>query len=439
LSETADQIIGVWSAGGDAEADDAIGQLVERYTSRLVEGSNLEFKNAVRAYTPVVTAGQSDRADAMLLRAVAQAESVSELLAIAALRRRAQVSVTEADDAGVRCLTRALSLARDRLERIQIARELFRYGRIGDARAILNSEHIFDGATPLSPVEMVAALQCGAMQRDERDNLIARAVDDLNTAYRSGALGRYAPVYATRLIELFHNLEPTAEKRVHDALDPRLTAPLATEEWEGEERDQWSTIRRAVQDSILDRNQTLSDGFGSADPATSFGLRLATVALLQDMLDDALKSRIDAMPNVPDEEIPTAEADSRNPRAIELSDLWRARLTAVAPDDLQAAESRLRTFFETEEVLREQWERLRREAAEPYWRQIAQTASALAEFLPTVLGPRERAETHPILRGLYEQVAADIEDIARDVAEQASSAQATLAVGAASALSGADD
>jgi hypothetical protein len=445
LWETAQGLQELTPEAQEAGPDDGLDRPDDLYRARLVELSQFEFKNALRAYALVARTEYQDLAEELLLRAAKQAESVSELLAIAVRRRRVQASrATQIDQEGLWCLTRALSEARNRLERLQVARELFHYGRVRDARAVLQDERVFVRDNPLSHIEMVIVLQCAPwLTPEEREDIAERAARRLNLDHRSGALGAYGSTYGMRLVETAKMLDPSLGVRIAGLLDEALTRPPEGTAWPGSTDDDWTSIRGRI-DEALDDDEAdeakldLGALLGSADPASSFGLRLMIASHLRSSLGKLLEEAGQVTPHVPVEEIPVSKGDDRGAwsRTIELCDLWRARLAASEGDAGQAAAAKLRAFFDLEQTLLDRWERSRREASESTLHRAVRAAEAHVSALRTLLGPNELQQTHPVLRSIFEQVGADVEILVEEAEAHVRSARLELPPATSSTVNG---
>ncbi|WP_190092999.1 hypothetical protein [Streptomyces melanogenes] len=440
LSESADDFFSLWETAesiaglgpGDRPETDTreLLEVKKRFHQRIVELSQFEFKNAIRAYELVARVGHHGQAEDLLLRAAKQAESVSELLAVAALRRRVRAAPTRQE--GLRCLTRARREARQRLERLQVAYELFCYGQIRDARSLLVGEGVFAGDQSLTHVEMIVVLQCRQWLTDrEVDDLVHRAVRRLNLDHRSGELGEFGRLYGERLLNVFEDSAPLSE-RISRVLDSALVAPLPGTAWLGQSNDDWETIRKRI-DRAVDfehDNQALdvTACLGSADLAQSFGLRFAVCGHLRERMHALLAELRRDAPVLPAEETPVSKRDPGvNSRTIQLCDLWRARLTAAPGNDEERAVSALQEFFDTEQALLRQWESHRRQTSAPKLRRTLRVAEALRDSLDKLLGSPEREHAHPVLRSLFRHIDRDVAGFSTEVTERIEELRGDLA------------
>jgi tetratricopeptide (TPR) repeat protein len=441
--ESADDFLGLWEtaqvlyqlAPASGEADDRGGleRWHERFRGRLVELSQFEFMNSIRSYHLVLRHNHQDLAEELLQRAARQAEGVSELLTIAILRRRNRSArPTQSDQEGLQCLMRAQPQARDRLERLQIARELFHYGGGAEARAILAEEGALRPGTPLSHVEMAVVLQCGPwLSEEERAGLARRAAARLGQDRRSGALGAYPATYASRLLNAVRGVDAALSEAVRRNLDAGFTLSHSAAAWPGRTDDDWPAIRdridAAIDGSGADAQADLDAWPDIAGTGTSFGLRVMVTAHLRSRLVALIDEARQVQPTIPPERTPIAKsADGGDGfRTIQLCDLWRLRLTG-APTAVDRSTVRLRQFFDTEQTLLGEWEERRRSASRPVLRQVVRVGQALEESLTALVGPAQRAYRHPVLRALFEQIELDVRSLRSETADQVSSARREL-------------
>ena len=214
------------------------------FRDRLVDQSRLEFKNSLRTYE-LVSDHDPDLADQVLRRAVDQAAGVSELLAVVRLLRRRPTAtgIVSAADDGLRCLWRALNEARDRLERLLIARELLGYGLPRDARALLEREGVLQADTLLTHVETTVLLQLlRLLSADERAGLVGRAVRRIVADHRAGLLGAAAPTYGQRLVAILEAVDRDLAPQVRARLGPELVGDRPATEWHGHPLDDAASV-----------------------------------------------------------------------------------------------------------------------------------------------------------------------------------------------------
>jgi len=424
LLELAEQLTGVGSASGPGDPDRELAETVEAVRSRLVELSELEFKNAIRACSLLRQEDKLDLAEQLLQRLAKQAEGVSELLQVALLRRGSPMTAQFREE-GLRCLRRASLEARDTSERLQIAREYFHYGQISEARAMLRDERVLDGGQPLSHADAVVVLQCAAwLSAGELTGVADRAAERLLADDRAGALGPDKAAYARRLVEVAKAVGSPMDPlsmRLADRLRVLLDAS-ARSAWPGEVDAGWPVMSRHLDADAEDVEARARVSLAEvAGPQATFGVRLTAVRHLRSMLTSAVQASRRVSIQIPAEQSPVTDGEDRGdgPRPIELRDLWRARLTPQPEKDkTRQADAALRAFLAEEAQLRDQCARLRREAAAPSARRGLRTGAALLELLPLVLGAAERAEPHPVLQELFAAAADDVDALIAEVSEQ---------------------
>ncbi len=442
--ESADDFLALWEtavalhelapADGETDTREGLERWHDAFRARLIELSQFEFMNSIRSYHLAVQTSHPDLAEEMLRRAAGQAEGVSELLAVAILGRRIREARSpQSDQDGLRCLMRARSQARDRLERLQIAHELFHYGGIRQARAMLLEEGVFRAGTPLSHFEMTVVLQCGPwLSEEERAGLAHRAAARLNRARRSGALGGYPATYANRLLAAVRAVHTPLSEAVQRSLDPGFLANFPGSTRPGQSEDDWPAFRdridAAMADSDEDAPTHLDEWLGATGADLSFGFRVMVTAHLRTHLEALIDGARQVRPTLPAERAPIAKSADGGAgfRTIQLCDLWRLRLTAP-PGEADRSAAQLREFFDTERKLTDEWEAGRRSVSRPTLRQVVRVGRVLEESLTTLVGPGQRTHRHPVLRALFEKVDLDAGSLRAEVAERIRSARRELA------------
>lgn len=412
---------------GTATAGDELWRITDRYRERLVELSQFDFMNGIRTCRIAVRAGYGDLAEELLLRAAKQAESVSELVAVAVERRSGLPRSVRSDQEALRCLAKARGIARDRLERLQIAQELFGYGAIRDGRALLEADGALSTVTPLTHSETIALLQCTPWCTDEeRRDAVVRAAQRLARDDAAGVLGPYPDRYGFRLISVVTQVAPPMEKEVRTLLTPRLTASPIRPSWTGDLVDQWERDRARL-DTLLgpaddDPARVSADAeLGSLCTTGSFGLRLLIVKHLRGLLAEQQEEIRGTLPTVPPPRVPVDRwyDNLEGPRVVILCDLWRSRILGDEAADVPG-------FVDEERQLAEEWEQHRREKSAPALRRVVRTADALGLALTALIDARQRDTAHPILQALFAGLRDDVERLTAEAAEQARAARHQL-------------
>jgi hypothetical protein len=437
LRESHDDFFALWetaTAVSPSDPDDQEGadwepMLIDRFAPRLRELSELEFKNTVRSYGLFHSAGLSDMAEEMLVGATRLAEGVSELLSVAVLRRKAGgARMGRVDQEGRRCLTEAMAEARDRIERLEIARELFHYGRIRDGRSILESEGVLSGGRSLLPIEYIAALQCARwLAADERADLAHGAAAQLNFEYRSGALGNRPANFGQRLVATI----ATADRGLAGQIRNELATPLVAEPprsgWSGATDNAWPAVSDRIGELLAEGDYAaLAAIVEESSRSTSFGLRLMLVNRLRRRLDRLIEAAHAVRPSVPPEETPIAQDPGFDgSRTILLCDLWRARLSD--PERPEESAAALAGFFAAEAEIESRWEDRRRLAGTETWQSISHVLDLLDAALQRLLTPGDREHGNPIIADIFRAVATDVSKLLEELADHRHHAQLELA------------
>jgi len=419
LWETAAVVQGLRPDGGSAtgeEPADDVERLADRFRARLVDLSRFDFMNALRLHKLFGETGYDDLAEELLLGAAQQAESVSELLAVAVLHRMSPIRSVYADQEGLRCLARAHRLAGERQERLEIAREYLAFGLLRAGRALLVQERVLDEDTVLSPREVVVALQCArGCTPAERAALVGRAVRRLNEDVAAGRLEPYPATYGRRLVETLHAVVPEQAAELSLMLDPRLTESMWEVPWQGEQAGSWATVRTSLR-ALVTADDEPGDTWIAELPRTgSFGLQLLVIGHLRNELDRAEAAARQAAPDLPAQQIPVAKAvdNGDGPRTIELCLLWRARLTGDGRNT-----DELRQFFATEQELGERWEAERAEAGAGHLRRVVRVGRMLEVALSALGAAHPGAEPHPVLGPVLAAVEQDVRDLLASTRER---------------------
>lgn len=181
---------------------------------RLEEMSHDNFQNLIRAYELFTKAGRQDVAESLLSSASELAESPEEFLELAIARRKVSwFSSREGDQLGLTSLRKADAESRDRLERLQIARECCYYGDLARARAILAEERIWDRSQDLTPAEYALALSSSlCFAPDELRSVYEAAIKNLTNSRESGLIRYYPERFVDRLSNILR-LDPKVLRR----------------------------------------------------------------------------------------------------------------------------------------------------------------------------------------------------------------------------------
>jgi len=432
LWETASALFGVADRTGiDSYPDDELAQVEEEYWERMRELSRLEFKNGMRLIGLAAENGLRDLVEELFGYVARQAEGVSELLAVAVQRRHLTgLPTNQVLHEVLRCLMRAREEARNRLERLQIARELFHCGQPGEAHAILAAERVTAPETLMSHAEMSVLLQCGAwLTSAEREALAGRARHQIDLDESAGKLGPDAHLYRARLNEALDEAGVRLLSSEESRSSPRNPTKDGLDSWPvGAKR--WPLVE-LDKEIGSDRNlgAFVRKSFG---PDSSLGIRLMFCLRLRNLLDGRLEAARAFPPAGQGDEIPVEYAADDDELVIQFCDAWRARLSPTS-QDVELLDGRLRNLQATERARAERWRVARRRQDEPMWYAVAQAGEALLIALEGLVGPTEKAERHPVLADIHAKMEEDVATLSRDLAEQVRLARSLAAGSGASA------
>lgn len=427
LAESQDDFFALWELAKDllsardfvaegSEAFDRMNRRIDALAERLVELSQFEFQHLVRAYEFFARTNRQDIAEGLLRRAGALAESAAEELAIAVIRRKAWwFQMREGDPQALIHLARAERESRDRLERLQIARELGHHGRLQRARKILEEQRIFDRGEGLQHAEFIAALQCGPwLKPEEFTQLADAALAALDRDLKAGTLRSNGRLFFHRLVKTIGATDlPLAERWLRTWTPPAETesgagSPTAgaKDPWTGAWR-QWligledTKNLETEMDRYLEKSKALEAGGGFAENLATWvwaEVRIATA------IDGLRSARPDPGRNLQPLRMSLAAEDDA--RTVQLCDLWRGFLTARDDAARNDARNRIQAFEANEARLLEAWERDRRLKAETPRRRAVFYLESTRPLLSSLVSGIDR-ESHPVLAGLRPCLAED--------------------------------
>jgi hypothetical protein len=414
------------AGAGGAHGGARVQAALARVADRIHELCRSNYQNPMRAHELFLDIGDRHIAESLLNRAEQLADGAEERLAIAIARRQAR-PVQETDPRIVATLIQAERESRDRLERLQIAREYYYCGQQGRARRILREEGIVgerrSSHIRLGHVELAVVLWCARwLERDDVERLGMEAIEALE---RDVDAGRH-PKEIDKLFEhlrfsLFLASEPLYLLRFQPALETLQArwrevrardAPPDTgadDEEPGDlgsgpapgRQDLVSTLVTAPKDDASVR-EALSKVAREAEAAT-LGELLALWKLVRDRIDDHRARAVLVRPDVPEASTPMVESTTMiDSRTQELCDLWRRVLAR------QEGPAALEKFFENEEQLARAWEDSRRAQRARLTRE-AEPWHDCAERLVATLRRRagETLGQHPYWDGFYQAIAED--------------------------------
>ena len=262
------------SLSESSEGFQRLSQRTRTIAERLLDLSEFEFQHLVRAYEFFARTNRQDIAEGLLRQAGALAESPAQKLEVAVLRRKAHwLTSREGDPLALIQLQRADRKSRDRLERLQIARELFHHGRVQRARQVLEEQRIFDQDEGLEHVEFIAALQCGPWLKPAEFAALANAaLAALRRDYRAKTMKSDWRVFFRRLAttvgmtdlplaERWFRTEtaPSAPEKAAEASDAKADDALAGG-WKKWREELERANGRAAEDLFREKVNALNTG-----------------------------------------------------------------------------------------------------------------------------------------------------------------------------------
>jgi hypothetical protein len=417
------------AAGGEA-----LDKQLERVMRRVEELGRFDFQNLLRAHEFFSSAGHQEVAESLLNRAAKLADGAEENLAIAVVRRRVpRVGKGEVDAQGLACLQRAAEESRDRLERLQIARELFYYGQPQRARRILAEDRILAAANgeaaKLTLIEGIVALSCHQwLRKEEVERLAQDAVDSLGREIESGSIVKDAARFVRRLYVALYTADEVLTARLRSSFDrlrdraaemfARAQSSVVSDASETsgaalpDARDDWSSWRTAVSAAVAGGNAdgevALLESAVNASKDASAGFRIALWSYLSAEMKRNLAAAQKVRPELPADRTPFAKSNQRlDLRSQELCDRWRAVLVGRPGVEDGQARKRLAEFYQEEEELLEKWEESRSDAASVALRRVQLHARLATQVLASMVENASNDSATPLLCGFYDALAMD--------------------------------
>jgi tetratricopeptide (TPR) repeat protein len=407
-------------------------------TERLEELSQFDFQHLIRAHDLFSQMKRQDTAERLVRRAGQLAEGAAENLAVAIARRKAEWfndprSDPQGIEQGIECLLKAAREARDTLERLQIARELYSYGRAREGRGILIDEGILASGRSFEPIEYIVALQCRRwLEPDEYNDLVQRAASALFGSFETRAIERYGGLFLDRLVAATElDIPPTRQSPRPIASDGQAGDASDTEGASMRLQDgPWKAWRDKIElaDDFEEEKSVFEDGAARLSASSTFETRFAIWSLVHRELERALDDAARVRPKLERQQIPISKNLTLDDdwRALELADRWRRYLSCNDAESRETARQAVDSFYAVEKRLLGEWEAERRKKAERPLRKALFYAEFAVRFLPTLVSEADRSESHPLLRSLYECAAKDCESLARRAADRAQSIQREL-------------
>ncbi len=410
INESWDNFFQLWELAGELlkiMVQDSAGFSAKRFEGsfskiqrRLEELSEFEFPHLIRSWQLYKDCGRADLAAHMLQRADQLAESPEEHLILAVARN---------DRIGLDHLLRAERESTNRLERLEIAKELTRYGQMTRARRILKAERVFESGESLEPLEYVIALQCGhpCLTKEEIAALSKRASAHLEQDLQAGLIKKYGDRFIERLSKF-------------------ATTSLNAKNWlaQAEEFDEsgnsiwnsWTASLEKLDDpTILEEERTTVENQVAELGENSMILffYLGVWEQLFVTLDSILESIKRQRPARELAETPISRTDSfaENVRAKTVSRLWRDYLTSEESERASELLQRVKGFYREEQRLENEWEMLRRGERQGMLKKAGYMVEYGRDLLAQIRSQMDKADSWPRFLAISEHIYRDIDTL----------------------------
>jgi hypothetical protein len=358
--ESWDNFFQLWELGdlvrqvrhAHAGAQSSAGGLESQFSeieARLEQLAEPEFQHLIRAWQFYTSYDRADLAARALERATRLAETAEERLLVAMARQ---------DPVGLEQLLVAERESTHRLERLEIAKELVRYGQIARARRLLRAEQVFEPNAALEPVEQVIALQCGSpcLSDAELSALRTQAETDLEQDLHAGLFAKYGNEYVKRL----RDNTPDKSSNLRAWLVERATSSQQDDSVWTSWKARFDRLKAA---SYLEYR---AEAVG-ADPPTSgrdddwLFFELAAWGEVFQTLEALLDDIKNTSPTREPGETPISRSDSIAPgaRATRVRRLWHDYLSTQDPRRTEQRLDAIKDFYREEQRLEREWEVLR--------------------------------------------------------------------------------
>ncbi len=356
-----------------------VDKILTQLANLLEKMSHYNFQNLIRAYEFFVHWERQDIAESLLDRASKLAESSEEFLELAIARRKVKwFSSREGDQLGLTSLSKAEKESRDRLERLQIAREYCYYGQMQRARSILIKERIFESNENLFPIEYIVALQCQiCFQEGELLKLFETANSSIKFSQKAGVIRYYLEFYLDRVSTTL-NLDQSILRRRFSELGDSASATeesvLKVEQGDIHEIQNFSDIDKSDDKSRL---KTWRHKIEKAEEAENAGLLgevlddlvsnldnfdLDTKIWLWEWIYNQMGKRVRIARRVRPETEPDATPITKSGtvlndwRAQELTDLWKKYIHCENFTEKERILQEIKAFNLKESILLKDWE-----------------------------------------------------------------------------------
>ncbi len=367
---------------------------------RLEELSEFEFPHLMRAWQLYKDCGRADLAAHVLQRADQLAESPEEHLILAIARK---------DRIGLDHLLRAERESTHRLERLEIAKELTRYGQMTRARRILKEERVFESGESLEPLEYIIALRCGrpCLTKEEIAALSNRANAHLEQDLQAGLIKKYGDQFIKRL-----GKSATTSLNAKDWLSQAEKFDEAGDSiWKS-----WTTSLERLDDpTLLEEERTMVEnrvaelGENSIILFFYIGVWEQLYGTLDSILENIKRQRPAREPA--DTPISRTDTFAENVRAKTVSRLWRDYLTSEESGRALVLLQRVKDFYREEHRLENEWEMLRRGERQGMLKKAGYMVKYGRELLAQIRSQLDKADSWPAFLAISEHIYRDIDTL----------------------------
>jgi len=390
--------------------------------------SEHNFQNLMRLYHLLILRVNYNEAELVLNRASKLAEGPEENIQLAIARRKTKwFTSRSADELGLNALIKAERESRDRLQRLQIARELCHFGQPQRARAILVKENVFDSSNNLSPLEYTLAIQSGlCLQQGEVVKLFENAKENLRWSLQSGLIRYYPEKFAERLGESV-GLDPSRSRNLLPAQRDNKVEVLENEsvKEEGvmptkEVENLWKHWRSVIMDIAL-AGREMSDQriaeICAVIAKTNLDTKLSLWEKILDAINDISRNSSIVVPDLDQQSTPISKSGTvvDDWRAQELTDLWRKYIRSESHEDRQNSLGKIVDFNREEERLLLVWEQQRQYHRKPYFQSVLQLSIIGKTLLESIAADDDMGSAWPMTWDLQTCIRQDIQELKRQL------------------------
>jgi len=376
---------------------------------RLDELSEFEFPHLMRSWQLYKDCGRADLAVHVLQRADQLAESPEEHLILAIVREKD-------DKIGLEHLQRAERESTHRLERLEIAKELTRYGQITRARRILKEERVFELDESLEPLEYVIALQCDrpCLTEEQIKALSKRADAHLENDLQAGLIKRYGDQYIKRLDKFIKRLDNSASTSLNIKAWQTQTENL---EESGESLwNSWpESLKRLDDTTLLEEERTKVKNWVTelGENKIILFFYIEVWKKFFDILDSILDSIKRQRPAREPADTPISRTDlfAENFRAKTVSRLWRDYLTEKESERASDLLLRVKDFYREEKQLEDEWETLRHEECQSMLKKAGYKIKYGRDLLAQIRNQMDKGSIWPMFLEISKHIYSDIDTL----------------------------